>query len=636
MAITDIIQQKKEAALNNLASSTSKTESPKVKLDPLYDTSPVGDSATSFERVNLLIANPAELTWWDKNGNGQPDPDEPAAVAGIIRDIPLALGNNTIAIVQKSAGKSVSDPTTLTLYRESPLFQNNPANQYATTLQKLAIAYWGRPLTPEERQAGIDYLIKSGGNTQGIIDYLRKTPEFIAYYTTSPNFFDAITKAYQTLYHRGPTASEIAAALAQPDSTLLPALLLQSANPLDQQLLAAKVLAAEQITQNYSTLLEGAQGNTLLLNEAVRAQLSQMSVATPPGQIVAAIKNGLKSGLLPSLTATLDSADDTAPAGDNTTTKQTVTITIGNIASGALAWWDKDGNGKFDSGTDVAVVLTNPTAGTGQLTVNLQPGPNTFTFTQKTPGNDTAAPPTYLTLWRETGTTTVATPTVALRAEDDDGIPNDGVTSKSLVQLTVSGLSATRDIAWIDRDGNGAFDLTKDIAIAPGGTTQNVWVPLAEGVNGFQVYQKENGITSLPGTINIYRVKGTDVVTPGQTAAYAGTTITLEFDRPIDWQRLDTNHDGKLDIRNLNQNGDTGELQIAWGGSGNNPPQLDNDQLAATVIDPIPAYGSRFLTITGVAITAPNPGPIDGDLTLIVVGVPDVQDGITSNVIFTI
>jgi len=421
VAITDIVQQKKEAALNNLASSTSKTASPKVKLDPLYDTPPVGDGVTSFERVNLLIANPAELTWWDKNGNGQLDPDEPVATGGVIRDIPLALGNNTIAIVQKSAGKSVSDPTILYLYRESSLFQNTPANQYATTLQQLAIAYWGRPLTPEERQVGIDYLIKSGGNTQGVIDYLRSTPEFISYYT-SPNFLDAITKAYQTLYHRGPTASEIAAALAQPDPTLLPALLLQSENPLDQQLLAAKVLAAEQITQNYNTLLEGAQGNTLLLNEAVRAQLSQMSVTTPPGQIVAAIKNS-----------------------------------------------------------------------------------------------------------------------------------------------------------------------------------------------------------------------PTDVVTPGKTAAYAGTTITLEFDRPIDWRRLDTNQDGKLDIRNLNQNGDTGELQIAWGGSGNNPPQLNNAQLAAAVIDPIPAYGSRFLTITGVAITAKDSTqPLDGDLTLILVGVPDVQYGITSNVVFTI
>ena len=613
-----------------------KTLPPKVKLDPLYDTQPVGDGVTTFDRVNLLITNAAKLAWWDKNGNGQVDPDEPVATGGVIRGVPLALGNNTFTIVQKDPNRDVSNPTIINIYRELPVFQD-PSIQFATTLQKLAIAYWGRPLTPEERQVGIDYLIKSGGNTQGVIDYLRSTPEFIAYYT-SPNFFDAITKAYQTLYHRGPTASEIAAALAQPDPTLLPALLLQSANPLDQQLLAAKVLAAEQITQDYSTLLEGAQGNTLLLNEAVRAQLSQMSVVVPPGQIVTTIKDSLASGLLPSLAATLNPADDTAPVGDNTTTKQSVTIIIGNIAPGALAWWDKDGNGKFDPNTDVAVVPTNPTAGIGQITVNLQPGPNTFTFTQKIPGKDTAAIPTYLTLWNEIGNdfSLPSAPTVALRAEDDDGIPNDRVTSKSLVQLTVSGLSATREIAWVDLDGNGAFDLTKDIAIAQGGTAQSIFVPLVEGVNSFQVYQKENGITSLPGTISIYRVKDTDVIT-GQTAAYAGKTITLEFDRPIDWRRLDTNKDGKLDIRNLNQTSDTGELQIAWSGHGNNPPQLNNAQLAATVIDPIPGYSSRFLTITGVDITAKDSTqPIDGYITLILAGVPDIQSGVTSNVVFTI
>ncbi|MCX7946523.1 MAG: hypothetical protein N2557_06095 [Hydrogenophilus sp.] len=364
-----------------------------------------------------------------------------------------------------------------------------------------------------------------------------------------------------------------------------------------------------------------------LINTSLTAALSQIQSS--------ASKNPSTGQPPLPVTLTLAAASDTDPLGDNATTLASARLEITGIAHpNALVWLDRDGDGQFNATKDQAIPITDPTAGKSTVTLSLLYGPNTFTVYQTLDGKN-ISPPAFLTITREgVALTPPPTPSLTLFSLDDDGTVGDLVTTKSLVRLTVDNLDPNRQTAWIDTNGNGTYDLTKDIAIPPGGSSRTISVPLVEGVNGFQAYQTRDGLTSSPGIISIFRLKDTDVVRPGQSSTYAGKTISLEFDRPVDWAVLDTNRDGKLDVKNLNQPGDTGELTIGWGSSGQNPPIIDNAQLAAALVD-IPPYGSRFLTITGASITrADLTQPLAGNLTLILVSIPDLQGGVFSNIIF--
>lgn len=533
--ITDLVTQNKQAALQKLAAKAANdaTAAPIVQLDPAYDTGTAGDNITELLRVNLRVANPAGLTWIDTTPNGTYDHGEPAAVGSTFYDITLTPGNNTFVIYQQASGKNTSQATTLSLYvPPTASYQEQRTDQLLT---QLALAYWGRALSPEELALGKQALQQSAGNPQPIIDYLVTTAEYrLVYPAQDP--LSLITAPYLKLFGRNPTPSEISFWLTKSSEGLdlhqLPGLLVQ--NPpsasSDAEALAAKTLVAQLMTTHYDTLLQQANGFEAQLHNTMRNQLDAVV--------------------------------------DQVTMNGTIT---------AIA-----------NGTPTSVALTAPT--------------------------------------------------LTLTPLDDDGIAGDRVTSKTLVRLTVSNLDAARQNAWIETDGNGQFDLNADIAIPNGSTIQTVWVPLAAGVNGFQVYQTRDGLTSLPGTLSLFRLQTTDVVQPG-SAAYAGRTISLEFDRPIDWTKLDANGDSRLSVRNLNDSTDTdGELRIAWGSSGTNPPKLNNTELSAIEISlaDLP-YGGRFLTLTPVSIAPADPTKdLDGNLTLILVGIPDVQSGIISNVIFTI
>ncbi len=458
-----------------------------------------------------------------------------------ITDIVAQKKNDAITKLYNQSQGIAPEPTPEEQAQQQYLLQYQ-AQLDAELLQKLAIAYWGRALTPAELDQGLALLAVNGHQPGPIIDYLAQSAEFLGRFH-GLDLQSAITSAYQLTFARTPSASDLGWWLDQIEHgyspVRIPAWLALNASGGDAAVLANKAVAAQQMTAAYETVLTKAfNANELAWTQGMRQLLSGVSATDD----LSSISNALQK----------------LAAGDTS-------------------------------------VLT-PSASL----------PNA--------------------------------PLVILYPFDDDGPSySDNMTSKSLVRLNISGLDPQRQLAWVDLDGNGQFDLAADIAVPPTplGFSQ-ITVPLKSGVNGFQVYQTVNGVTSPPGTISIYRLQDTDVVTPGKNIAYAGSTISLELDRVIDWRVLDTNGDGRLQVRNLNDPNDTGELQIAWGSSGTNRPMLDNAQLSAAQIS-IPPYGSRFLTITGVTITAANPAAeLDGELTLILVGVPDVQGGVNSNVVFTI
>lgn len=331
-------------------------------------------------------------------------------------------------------------------------------------------------------------------------------------------------------------------------------------------------------------------------------------------------------------TASLNPEDDTDTSGDFITSKSSVRIDVGSIASGAIAWLDNDGNGSFDPANDMPIINNT-------VSVNLEIGANTLVFYQML--GDTVSSATYLSLLRYDSESIPVTPPAAsldLITIDDDGVDtSDNVTSRNLVRLDVSGLDPTSEQAWIETDGNGKFDLGSDIVLMTGSETTNALVPLESGINSFSVYQTRDGLTSAPGSLTILRIEDTDVVRPGQSWAILGNTISLEFDQPVDWLRLDTNMDGMLSI---SRPGYGGEFQIDWGVGGKDfdfafTTYLGTTPDAGTWNVDVPTYIGRFITITDTPFDPTTRDLIEGDdIAILVVGVPDVATDVTSNVLF--
>ena len=112
-----------------------------------------------------------------------------------------------------------------------------------------------------------------------------------------------------------------------------------------------------------------------------------------------------------------------------------------------------------------------------------------------------------------------------------------------------------------------------------------------------------------------------------KTGALNGSTLSLAFDRPIHWQSLDKNADGFL---SASLPGGQGELHIAIGGK--KGFKLENTQLDWLI--PTPAFGSQHLAISNVDWKDSDGGD-DAILSVLVIGLPDLQDGIKNNVLFT-
>ncbi len=134
-----------------------------------------------------------------------------------------------------------------------------------------------------------------------------------------------------------------------------------------------------------------------------------------------------------------------------------------------------------------------------------------------------------------------------------------------------------------------------------------------------------NSMTQVLNSLEVTMSSNPNII-EGGTAALNGDTLSLEFDRPINWQLMDRNGDGLL---NVSAPGQGGELQISVGGKKGFALSNAPSNWFVTV----PALGSHHLTIANLQWGDTNGGD-DATASVLIVGLPDMQDGIQSNVLF--
>ncbi len=197
-----------------------------------------------------------------------------------------------------------------------------------TTIQKLYIAYYGRPADAGGREYWASEVDKANGSLTGIINNFAGAPEAQALYGTGTTTADRVTVLYQNILGRAPDPQGLAYYVArvdgtwkEPDGTIPPPLSLgnlalaildgvqpgTSDAPLaDNRLTVANTFTAQVNDQNYGgnaaaaiarTFLKQVTGDTTTVtqaNDQLPAYLNTMAVATKqPAKFAGLIANGL-------------------------------------------------------------------------------------------------------------------------------------------------------------------------------------------------------------------------------------------------------------------------------------------------------------------------------------------------------
>lgn len=347
---------------------------PIVKLAPENDTGALGDNITTLSAVTLVVQNPTEFVWAEPVGitnagtAGFFDPGiDSLGLQGKL-SVSLKPGNNTFAVYQQQADL-VSEPTYISVYLD-PL---QSARQTAV-LDQLAIAYWGRPLTPEELQLGSTLLAQIGGDALPLARYLSQTPEFTMW-LQGLDWQSALDRIYQSLFARSATPAEKTSWFNQYqqglDPALIPYLLIQNAVGPDAAVLATKTLFSSEATEAYATLKEtqpGSMKSDRILIEAERLLLHKVRD-------------------LPTLAASLNSLEAvvSAPANvikpvDGKLVKKVLSLEFDR----PIDWQrlDQDGNGSF---------TINEPGGIGELFISIG-GKGGFSLTNQVSKFSAAVP----------------------------------------------------------------------------------------------------------------------------------------------------------------------------------------------------------------------------------------------------
>lgn len=259
--LEQLVAQAKADAITNLTKPKPipKTPAPLVSLDPASDTGALGDDITANQTIAVRVANPQGITWYDANGNGALDGSDPVAVNGLITLTLPQTGANAMSFYQQAAGQAISSPTVYTVYLD-PVQNTFQQIAYDQHLQTLALAYWGRPLVPDELVIGSNVLTQTHGDDSPLIDFLGQSPEFLHRYQGASIPW-AIADIFQNLYDRAPTATELSTAFTLIGQgtpvTQLPALIAENpATAADRAVLAAKISLAQELTRQHDTLLK--------------------------------------------------------------------------------------------------------------------------------------------------------------------------------------------------------------------------------------------------------------------------------------------------------------------------------------------------------------------------------------------
>lgn len=193
-----------------------------------------------------------------------------------------------------------------------------PSANALTTIQKLYIAYYGRPADAAGRDYWANEMDKAGGSLNGIIDAFATAPEAQALYGSGTTVNERITVLYQNILGRSPEpeglaywAGEVAAGRLSLGNAALSILNGVPPNSTDAALINNRLAVANTFTaqvndQNYGgdaaaaiarTFLKQVTGDAATLTEAnnqLPAYLNTMGVATrQPDKFAPLIANGL-------------------------------------------------------------------------------------------------------------------------------------------------------------------------------------------------------------------------------------------------------------------------------------------------------------------------------------------------------
>lgn len=193
------------------------------------------------------------------------------------------------------------------------------AADYFDQVQKLYIAYFGRPADPVGLNQWATNIDAAGGNLAGIIAGFSQSAESQALYGSSTTA-QLVSSIYVSLFSRAPEAAGLAFWVAQIDSGALSApnaalQIMNSAGPVDANAIANKLTAANAFTANIDTPAEisgynGPNATAIAREFLLNVNTSNASIANLATTVVAvADATGTKTSTPgPAFTATKDNA----------------------------------------------------------------------------------------------------------------------------------------------------------------------------------------------------------------------------------------------------------------------------------------------------------------------------------------
>lgn len=277
------------------------------------------------------------------------------------------------------------------------------ASAYFDQVQKLYIAYFGRPADP----VGLNYwaanIDAAGGNFDSVITGFAASSESQALYAAGTTA-QLITSIYVALFNRTPEPAGLAYWVSQIDAGTISGAraayqILTSAGPGDAVSIANKVTAANFFTANVDTSAEVTGYNGAMSAAVARAYLSKVDAT--PYSISNLTSNVITQAVADAtgvkVTAPTTPTTPTAPSGSSFTASidGSSVVTFGNPGA-AISVSQAGAVYTFTSGTDTATVtgpisgITVPTTSTLTISSTLASGIN-FAGTGTVALSDTGA-----------------------------------------------------------------------------------------------------------------------------------------------------------------------------------------------------------------------------------------------------
>lgn len=317
------------------------------------------------DTIRLNISNVKEdgIAWLDLDRNGSFDVGSDLQVQnGELAIHDIQDGWNVFYLYQSVRGVT-SNPVSVQVERDLSL-EKILEVQYRDQLTRLGVAFWGRPLTPEEFDIGMNYMKDTVGDLRPLVEVLLNSNEFLNHVNGLPN--DTLMKlslVTNQLFGRDPTASEFANAQNDLAGTVMDMILHPSGA--DSEIAGARALIAQYITNNsgyFSSLFP----NQDIYHQVARDFILQVTEANAQELLIKLNQMAHDSEYRPDAPEVLSKMVD---------------YLLGHITfdapkqEGAKIWIDLDQSGTIDPTVDL---LVPQVGGQYQADVVLKKGLNTF------------------------------------------------------------------------------------------------------------------------------------------------------------------------------------------------------------------------------------------------------------------